>query len=357
MYVHIERIYNTVARNLGLKDYSSHINSWVEWAFEAELLIGSRDTFEEIESTFTATGEAATGTITFTANPSYGDSITLNGVTIFFRDNDNSTGLNQQNETNTVRIQSTLAETLTELAAELNGTTTTNTASSPGLVYANLLENCTYTVDSTTLTITADEVGLHGNKFTLSSNEVNAKCSGSHLTGGKGIYANQQLRLPDNLVKLLGVRVGKGDTKHKHRELFKPTAVHKGRVGMNDDETDQKSLRYYVRGNRLNVQHDEFIEITIVYSAYPTDSNGFPMIKESHATAVAQYIMWQYKNIEFINGQLPMYIVKEIEKRWYFLCSKARGDDNMPTSEELKQIGRIWNTLVPLNNNRGLIDF
>ena len=87
MYVHIERIYNTVARNLGLKDYSSHINSWVEWAFEAELLIGSRDTFEEIESTFTATGEAATGTITFTANPSYGDSITLNGVTIFFRIN------------------------------------------------------------------------------------------------------------------------------------------------------------------------------------------------------------------------------------------------------------------------------
>ena len=85
MYTHIERIYNTVGRNLGMNDYSSYINSWVEWAFEAELLIGSRDTFEELEATYTSTGATASGTIIFTANPSYNDSITLNGVTLFFR--------------------------------------------------------------------------------------------------------------------------------------------------------------------------------------------------------------------------------------------------------------------------------
>ena len=27
----------------------------------------------------------------------------------------------------------------------------------------------------------------------------------------------------------------------------------------------------------------------------------------------------------------------------------------MPTSEEMKQIGRMWNTLIPVNNDRGLI--
>ena len=80
------------------------------------------------------------------------------------------------------------------------------------------------------------------------------------------------------------------------------------------------------------------------------------MIKDSHTTAVAQYIMWQQKNIDFINGKLSMYVVKELEKRWYFLCGKARGDDNMPTAEELKQIGKIWNTMVPVKNNRGLLD-
>ena len=355
MYVHIERIYNTVARNLGLRDYSSNINSWVEWAFEAELLIGSRDTFEEVESTYSTSGAASTGTIIFTENPSYGDSITLNGVTLYFRDDSNATNLNQENQANSITIKSTLALTIAELLFELKGTSS-NVNNAAGLVFADLLEGCLYTADTTTLTITAKEVGLHGNKYTLSSDKVNAKCSGSHLTGGKGILSNQQLRLPDNIVKLLGVRAGTGDASFRHSELLKPMAVHRERVGKDALDTQQKALRYYVSGNRVNIQHDDITEITIVYSSYPTDSKGHPMIKESHSTAVAQYIMWQQKNIEFINGKLSMYVVKELEKRWYFLCGKARGDDNMPTAEELRQIGKIWNTMVPVKSTRGLLD-
>lgn len=38
------------------------------------------------------------------------------------------------------------------------------------------------------------------------------------------------------------------------------------------------------------------------------------MIKEGHETAVAQYIMWQMKLIEFYNGKLPQYITKDLEK-------------------------------------------
>tara|TARA_R100000458_G_C8254127_1_gene230510 strand:- start:272 stop:1342 length:1071 start_codon:yes stop_codon:yes gene_type:complete len=355
MYAHIERIYNTVARNLGLKDYSYHINSWVEWAFEAELLIGSRDTFEESESTYSSTGAAASGTIIFTANPSYGDSITLNGVTLYFRDDSNNTSLLQQNATNSINIKASLALTLDELVLELNGGSNMPN-NSPGLFFADKLEGYTYTADDTTLTITANEVGLHGNKYTISSNKVNAKCSGSHLTGGKGIFANQQLRLPDNIIKVLGVRGGTGDSSYQHLELTKPMAVHRERVGKNDNDTEQRALKYYVRGNRLNIQHDQITEITVVYSSYPTDANGFPMIKESHVPAVSQYIMWQHKNIDFINGKLSMYVIKDIEKRWYYLCGQARGNDNMPTAEELKQIGKIWNSMVPVRNNRGLLD-
>jgi len=355
MYTHIERIYNTVGRNLGLKDYSQYIDSWVEWAFEAELLIGSRDTFEESEYTYSSTGAAASGTIVFTANPSYNDSITLNGVTLFFRDNSNATGLTQEKPANAINIGASLTDTLTELAAEINGTSS-NIANAAGMIFADSLEGYTYTVDTTTLTITKNEVGIEGNNYTLESSDVNAQCSSSHLTGGKGLLSNQQLRLPDNMVKLLGVRVGANSTKDKHRELRKPTSIHKQRVGKNINETRQRAFRYYIQGNRLNIQHDQIDEITIVCSSYPVDAKGHPMIKESHATAVAQYIMWQYKNIDYINGRLSMYVVKDLEKRWYFLCSKARGDDNMPTSEELKQIGRIWNTLVPLKSSTGLID-
>lgn len=358
MYTHIERIYNTVGRNLGMKDYSSHINSWVEWAFEAELLIGSKDTFEQVESTYSSTGAASSGTITFTDNPSYNDSITLNGVTLFFRTSNpsGSANLNQASTANAINIKSTLDLTLAEMVLELNGVSSISPNNAAGFIFSDSLEGYTYTEDGTTLTITKKEVGIEGNNFTLESSNVNAICSSSHLTGGKGLLLNQQLRLPDNIVKLLGVRGGTGDSNFRHSELLQPIAVHRERVGKDSLDTQQKALRYYVSGNRINIQHDAITEITIVYSAYPTDAKGHPMIKDSHTTAVAQYIMWQQKNIDFINGKLSMYVVKELEKRWYFLCGKARGDDNMPTAAELKQIGKIWNTMVPVKNNRGLLD-
>ena len=361
MHTHIERIYNTVGRNLGLIDYSNNINSWTEWAFEAELLIGSRDTFEETEATYTSTGAQSTGTITFTANPSNGDKISLNGVDIIFIDHtlNSSAGGISDILPHQVRIQSTLVNTLNQISTHLSGTAFSiyQTWNTSGLNYPESLEGYTYTNNGTdTLTITKDDIGIDGNNYTLFSDNANAKCSGSHLTGGKGIFANQQLKLPDNIIKILGVRGGTGDASYQHLALTKPMAVHRERVGKNDDDTEQRALRYYVRGNRLNIQHDQITEITVVYSSYPTDARGYPMIKESHVSAVAQYIMWQHKNIDFINGKLSMYVIKDLEKRWYYLCGQARGNDNMPTAEELKQIGKIWNSMVPVKNNRGLLD-
>tara|TARA_Y100001951_G_C11215667_1_gene225645 strand:- start:124 stop:831 length:708 start_codon:yes stop_codon:yes gene_type:complete len=223
--------------------------------------------------------------------------------------------------------------------------------------YPEALNIADYAVDTTTLTITAKEIGEQGNDYTLATDNANAVVSGLTLTGGKGIYKNQQIRLPDNMVKLLGVRVGTDDSTYEHEEFRKTSAVHRGRVGKTADDSQQRAQRYYVDGNRLNITHDDLDEITIVYLAYPTDIRGWPMIKDGHETAVAQYIMWQQKLIKYYNGEIPQYITKDLEKRWYFLCGKVRGDDGMPTSEELKQIGNMWNTLIPLKNNHGLINF
>ena len=163
------------------------------------------------------------------------------------------------------------------------------------------------------MTITSKEIGTRGNEYTLSSDNSNAKVSGLKLTGGKGIYRNQQLTLPENNIKLLGVRVGTDDSDHEHASIKKTSAVHRGRVGRTANDSEQKAFRYYVEGNRLNITHDNIDEITIVYLAYPTDLRGWPMIKEGHETAVAQYIMWQMKLIEFYNGKLPQYITKYVE--------------------------------------------
>jgi len=225
-----------------------------------------------------------------------------------------------------------------------------------GVTAATLSDISVQKMTTVDLDITAKEIGPKGNNYTISSDNANAKVSGLTLTGGKGIYRNQQLTLPENNIKLLGVRVGVNSSKNKHYELRKSSSVHRGRIGKDDNETKQRAFRYYINGNRLNIQHDTVDEITISYLAYPVDLRGWPKIKEGHETAVAQYIMWQMKLIDFYNGKLPQYITKELEKRWYYLCGKARGDDGMPNADELKQIGNVWNTLLPFKSNNGLID-
>ena len=505
MHIQVDRVFTTVARNLGLKDFSRYTNNWIEWSYEAEKLIGSRDTFVQKEATYNASGAQATGTITLSANPTSGDSITLNGVKLYFR---NSTDLGEAKSPNEIKIGSTLLETfdsdvahfglmqsltgfkqvyqetgtytnaaifsypealnvadysLTQtttgddlatngdfsvttgwnngsngcviasgeatvtidgsgthaylqqsisfvsgtdyvitfkakgsatndirvqdngsntgglLAASTTTTLTTsfveyeyrftaNSNSNTIIISRNTASQVSWNftidnvvikaIDTISLNITSKEIGPRGNEYTLSSDSANAKVNGLTLTGGKGIYRNQQITLPENNIKVLGVRVGTDDSDYEHAAIKKTSAVHRGRVGKTTDDSEQKAFRYYINGNRLNIQHDSLDEITIVYLAYPTDLRGWPKIKEGHETAVAQYIMWQMKLIEFYNGKLPQYITKELEKRWYFLCGKARGDDSMPTSEELKQIGNMWNTLVPVTNDRSsLIDF
>ena len=371
MHVNIDRVFTTVARNLGLKDFSNYTNDWIEWSYEAEKLIGSRETFVQKESTYDASGAQATGTITFAANPSPGDSITLNGVKLCFRNGSNSPGntnIGLSLGPNEIERGSTLAETLDNSTLfpnssrglinhlEGNSTSGNNTTTKPWYAIFNFpeaLNVATYSMNTTTgvLTITMKEIGPQGNEFTLSSDTPNAKVSGLTLTGGKGIYRNQQITLPENNIKLLAVRVGTDDSDFEHASIKKTSAIHRGRVGKTTDDSEQKAFRYYIEGNRLNIQHDGLDEITIVYLAYPVDLRGWPKIKEGHETAVAQYIMWQTKLIKFYNGELPQYIVKELEKRWYYLCGKARGDDGMPTSEELSQIGSMWNTLVPISND------
>jgi len=483
MHVNIDRVFTTISRNLGLHDYSTYINNWIEWAYEAEKLIGSISTFVQKEAVYSADGAKASGTIEFTSNPVSGDSIELNGVTLYFR---KATDLGQAKSPNEIEIGTTLAITLSnttvqygliqslvgfqnvinktspyvnsaifnypealnvadysltfgtdgtelvDLNEPLSGGSLMTITSSNSLDFASntsgsiqyvsniangpLVVGDVYVISATVsnytgngnsnsavgfstsggisggvgerlrfdngtiysaftatstgqpdlfiqdnvtsatlsdisvqkmtnglITITSKEIGNKGNDYTLQSDTSNANISGGSLSGGKDLYRNQQLRLPDDNIKMLAIRDS------NHYELRKTSSVHTGRLG--DD-----ALRYYIQGNRLNVASTGVTELTVVYLAYPTDLRGWPMIKDGHETAVAQYIMWQQNLVKYYNGQIAQYIVKDLEKRWYLLCGKTRGDDGMPTAEELKQIGNIWNTMIPIKNNRGLID-
>lgn len=110
-------------------------------------------------------GVAAAGNFTFTANPTAGDTIQLNGVTWTFVASGAS-----GHQTN---IQGTLTGTLTQLATDLSG------VGSP-------LNVANYTSTATQLEIIYKTVGTAGNAYTLASGALNSVPSGPTLSGGIG---------------------------------------------------------------------------------------------------------------------------------------------------------------------------
>jgi len=110
-------------------------------------------------------GVAATGDITFTANPSAGHTITINGVVWTFVAS-GATGT----QTN---IGANLNATLTQLATDLNASVN---ASITPVTYAN--------VGGTKLGFTHDTLGAAGNSFTIASGNANGVASGATLSGG-----------------------------------------------------------------------------------------------------------------------------------------------------------------------------
>lgn len=113
----------------------------------------------------TTAGVQASGDITFTANPSAGHTITINGVVWTFVAS-GATGT----QTN---IGANLNATLTQLATDLNASV--NASITPA-TYSN--------VGGTKLGVSYDTVGGAGNSFTLASGNANAVVSGATLSGG-----------------------------------------------------------------------------------------------------------------------------------------------------------------------------
>jgi hypothetical protein len=113
----------------------------------------------------TSVAVAATGDITFAANPSSGHTITINGVVWTFVSS-GATGT----QTN---IGANLNATLTQLATDLNASVN---ASITPVTYAN--------VGGTKLGFTHDTLGAVGNAFTIASGNANGVASGATLSGG-----------------------------------------------------------------------------------------------------------------------------------------------------------------------------
>jgi hypothetical protein len=138
--------------------------------------------------------------------------------------------------------------------------------------------------------------------------------------------------LPTDLIKLI-------DVKGSNDNLLQPT--------QKTFKADASGDKYWIVGDYIHFASVSSGTASIAYKALNTDEEGFPTIKQGHEDAVAQYIMWRYKSIEYYEGKIARYIVQDLEKRWYWLCGQARGNDNLPSEAELKNIASYWNTFIP----------
>jgi hypothetical protein len=145
------------------------------------------------------------------------------------------------------------------------------------------------------------------------------------VTSGKAL-------LPASLMKLI-------DVKGANNNFMQPTQkTFKG---------DASGDKYWIVGSYIHFANITNGTATIAYKALDTDNDGFPTIKQGHEDAVAQYIMWRYKSIEYYEGKIARYIVQDLEKRWYWLCGQARGKDNLPSEAEMKNVASYWNNHIP----------
>ena len=125
-------------------------------------LAGGTSTSSAIVRVASIQAVAATGFITFSSNPSDGDTITLNGVVWTFK-----TTPTTSTQTG---IQLTLAGTMAQLVSDLNASANVN------------ISTATYSTNGTVLSIVYDTPGVGGNGYTLAASV--AVRSGATLTGG-----------------------------------------------------------------------------------------------------------------------------------------------------------------------------
>jgi len=147
---------------------------------------------------------------------------------------------------------------------------------------------------------------------------------------------NKKAALPPNFVYLEGLKLGDSFLNVSYREF---------RMFNNGSTANIFSI---VNGFIFVNSLDDGKKIGISYQGFDLDDDGWPMINRQHEDAVSHYLMYMYKARRFYEGKLPHVVFKELEQRWYWLAGQARGDSELPDTQEMKYLGNQHNQLLPL---------
>jgi len=117
--------------------------------------------------------------------------------------------------------------------------------------------------------------------------------------------------------------------------------------GFHDFQTAQV---YSIDNGCINFNALDGETLGIAYMGIELDEDGWPMIAQVHEDAVTHYLQYMMISRSYYNGKVPQHVFKNSEMRWKELCAQARGDDEMPTPDELNYLANAWNQLLPIPN-------
>lgn len=108
------------------------------------------------------------------------------------------------------------------------------------------------------------------------------------------------------------------------------------------------ATKYSIHNGKIYCSNKLLETIHIAYQGVCTDEEGLPLINESHTNAIAQYLVYQYTEREYLRERAPAHVYDRMKQRWNELCASTRAEDEMPAPMDLRILSAIWNNMLPL---------
>ena len=189
---------------------------------------------------------------------------------------------------------------------------------------------------------------------------------------------DNQVPIPEDLVNLDGVAYSQNENgpwvpmstntgifrepnkknANKYPHVFKYPTTQAQFLNVNTNRSNTKSvnkLEYFIKPGWIVTNVNEGY-IKLSYKAIATDERGYPLIPDlaSYQEAIYWYVVMKLSFSKFLKGHLGGKGVNNngnvynyIRQQWNFYCAQAYAEAMMPTADDMQNIKRDWNKLIP----------
>lgn len=189
---------------------------------------------------------------------------------------------------------------------------------------------------------------------------------------------DNQVPIPEDLVNLDGVAYSQNENgpwvpmstntgifrepnkknANKYPSAFKYPTTQAQFLNVNTNRSNTKSvnkLEYFIKPGWIVTNVNEGY-IKLSYKAIATDERGYPLIPDlaSYQEAIYWYVVMKLSFSKFLKGHLGGKGVNNngnvynyIRQQWNFYCAQAYAEAMMPTADDMQNIKRDWNKLIP----------